>query len=302
MRVAACAVAVLLLAVAAASPVDAKPSKLFPETRKAVREMAHDTLIEADHTTAEMLREARRLVRETGDAAGGLLGPAPGLPALPTPPRNGQLEVRAVMTQPGFQGMDDVLAVLWIGASSGTWTGAYWLESDDGMVLPNLLEVGEEGLLLFMYGGSLSLDDSVEGARYRFLGIDGAMRSHALPDIPLLPGQPVLDKVSLAGADASTRGEAPEALLLAPWNTMPQDVTMGITLLSNGDTVEDFTIAGCQDPEASVTEAGCRLLYVLELTPDVTDLELWHLDATGARVVDETHDRLALQMGVSFAG
>lgn len=300
MRAAAVSVVLCFLVLAVASPVEAKP---FPQAQAAARHMVRDTLQDADHTTAKLLREAHGMIREARENATALL-PSPGspaLPALPAPPQNAPLEVRAVMTQPGFQGQDDILAVLWIGATSGTWTGAYWVQSDDGMVFPNLLEVNEEGLLLFMYGGSLSLDDSIDDASYHFLGIDGAHVTTKIPSIPLLDGVPVLDRVSLAGADASSRGKAPEALFLAPWNTMAENVTMGVTLLDDGVAREEFTIAGCDDPSATVTEAGCRLIYVLELAPEITDLELWHLDADGNRIVDETHDRLSLEMGVTYS-
>lgn len=284
-------VAFCLLAVAAA-PAEAKP---FPKTRKAVHETVKEVLVEADEDGAEALARAQALLEDAASMLDGAGGLVPTLAAQPT------LEVRASFVQPGFQGRDDVLSVTWVGASEGVWTGVHWLLSDDGMVRPNLLEVTEEGLLLYMFGGSLSLDDKIEGASYHFLGLDGREVVHELPTIPLLADVPVLDKVSLAGGDASARGKAPEAILLSPWNTMGDAVTMGITLRSGDKTLQEFTLSDCDDPSATQTAAGCRLLYVLELRPDVTHVELWHLDEEVGRVVDETHERHDLERGVTFA-
>lgn len=289
-------VAVLaVLFVAASLPAEAHP---LPKTEKAVREVVKDTLAEVDQDGADLLIMAHKLVKEARKATG--IGEIP-VPGLPSAPSNGRIEIRASLAQPGIQGQDETISILWLGSAGEPWTGAYWVETTEsaGVVIPSLMEIDEVGLLLFLDGGAQTNATSLT-ATYHFLGLDGRYTKHVISNIPLLASVPVLDHVEVGGAHASQRGKEPEAILLTPWNTMDRNVTMGITLLAGNSVLYEETVAGCEDWQASETEPGCRLLYVMPLTSALTRVQVWHLEPDG-RVVDRELSRAVLEGGFTFS-
>lgn len=272
MRAAApAALALALLVLAAGVPADAKPIHAGP---KIVRHTLRDT----GETAVMLLAEARALV-----------------PPLPT--RNGELEIRAVLTQPAVRGVDETMAVLWVAAKGGTWKGAYWAEGTAGNFAPHYLEIDEVGVLLYLEGAALAQGDTVD-ATYRFLGVDGRLQARPLGPIPVLGEMPVLDRVDIGGALAVEREDLP-AILITPWNLHDHDVTMGLTLRAGDDAIETYVAPACADVNATSTEAGCRLLYVLPIPAALTHLDVWHLE-DGARVVDRTLERASLLAGETF--
>lgn len=275
-------------------PAEAHP---FPKTEKVAREIVRDTLADTDAGGEKMLKLAQKLVRQAKRAADGL--GVPPLPALPET-TTGALEIRATLVQPGVRGHDFLLGAMWLGASEDHWTGAYWIETDmGGSVFPNLIDLNENGVLMYVDGGGLVAGDSVD-VTYHFLGFDGVHTVHPLGEIPMFSDMPVLDRVDIGGAHASARGEEPEALLITPWNLFDHRVTMGITLSSEHGTLDDITIAGCADFEATQTEPGCRLLYVVPFGAALSSVSVWYLNAEGERVVDRELTRGELLAGTTF--
>jgi hypothetical protein len=128
----------------------------------------------------------------------------------------------------------------------------------------------------------------------------GRYVQHDVGRIALLDATPVHDRADVGGA-AATPGSAtlPAALFVTPWNLFESVVTMGRTLLAENATLETIVAADRDDPQATSTAAGCRLLYALLLEPSFTSLQVWHLDE-GARVVDRELTRGQLLAGVTF--
>lgn len=285
--------------VVTALPVDAKPGAPLPKTEKAAKAMARDVLQDTDDTSAKLLAKARKLLRTVRDDAAGAVPPVPGLPPLPTTAQ-GALEVRASLVQPGVLGVDMLVGAIWVGASEHYWTGVYWAESDGaGQLTPRAVDLGTEGTILFVEGGALATGAAVN-ITYHFLGLDGRHVVHALGAIPIYGATPLLDRVDVGGAHASSSGGDHEALLITPWNLFGRNVTMGLTSLAGDEIVDDITLTACADWEAEVVEPGCRMLYALAFPAELTSLELWYLDGSGERVVERQLTRAELLAGVIF--
>lgn len=278
-------------------PAEAHP---LPKTEQATRELVKDVLADTDESGAKMLRDAKKLLRTIKGTVDGVgVPPLPGTPALPST-EQGALEIRTTLVQPGVRGHDMTLGAMWLGSSHAYWTGVYWIESDGaGQVLPNVMDVNENGLILFVDGGSLALGESVN-VTYHFLGLDGQHIVQPLGAIPILPAMPVLDRMDLGGAHASTRGKDPEAIFLTPWNLYDHNVTAGMTIFGGDEVLEEEIITACADWQAQVIEPGCRLLYLLPLADAATSLQLWSLDADGERIVEREVTRAQLEAGVTF--
>lgn len=277
-----------LFLVVSALPAQAHP---FPKTQQAARELVKDVLADTDESGAKLLRTAHRMVRDLQ----GTVPPTPGLPET----KQGELEIRATLVQPGVLGKDMTLGVLWIGASEAYWTGVYWIESDGaGQKAPSVIDVNEQGLLLFVDGGSLAGASSVD-ITYHFLGVNGVHAVQRLGEIPLLAQTPVLDRVDVGGARA-TSGEENDIVFLTPWNLYDHNVTAGITILGGSEVLVDETITACGDWQAEVIEPGCRLLYALPFGDAATALRLWSLDGQGERRVEREISRADLLRGVTF--
>lgn len=285
---------VALLLLVSALPAEAHP---FPKPEQATREAARDVLADTDDSGAKMLRDARKLLRTLAGTVDGAT-----LPPIPAPPEteSGALEIRSTLVQPGVKGQDMTLGAMWLGSTNAYWTGVYWVESDGaGQVLPKVLDVNENGLIMFIEGGALARGASVN-VTYHFLGLDGQHVVHRLGAISLLDEMPVLDKMDLGGAHASSRGKQPEAVFLTPWNLYAHNVTAGITILAGDDVLEDEIITACADWEAQVIEPGCRLLYLMPLADAATSLHLWSLDEHGERLIERVLARGELEAGVTF--
>lgn len=230
--------------------VPAAVSSPLPETRAALRHVVRDTLGEADQSGADAIERA------------GALLPRPLLPRLV---RDESLEALATFTQPAVRGQDDLLAAVWIAPTASSWSGAYWIESEAGMVTPRTLTVGREGALLAVYGGSLALTDALH-VTFHFLGPNGTAWAHAAPSIDVLDATPTRDRVDLGGALATRHGraDAPELVFFTPWNVLDHEVRMGYTLLDDaGEPLETTLVGGCADASAEMSEAGCRPLYIV---------------------------------------
>lgn len=256
-RLAPAVLALLLLAAllptAAAGPV--------PQTEAALRHVVKDTLREADHAGAQLVREAHAL--------------APS-PLLPLPDRSGGLETLALFTQPAVRGADDLLAAAWIAPTKASWSGVYWIESEAGVVTPRSLTVGADGALLTLYGGSLAVTDAVQ-VSFRFLGPNGTVWSLDAPTLDVLDATPVRERVDFGGAVATSHGRAglPELVLFSPWNVLGHDARMGFTLArADGTPVATAVVGGCADPADETSEAGCRPLY-LAMRSDAETLSVW---------------------------
>lgn len=287
---AATVVAVALLVTTV--PAEAHP---LPKTEEASRELVGNVLADVDTTGAKMLRHAQKLVKAAQRQ----------LDALPLPEGPGAtigaLEVRAVLTQPGVRGVDQLLGALWLGASEGHWTGVYWVESNGaGSVFPTFADVDEMGVILYLDGGTLATGSSVN-VTYHFLGLDGSYTKRDLGEIRILDEMPVLGRADVGGAHASARGEEPEAMLITPWNLFDHNVTMGVTLFGGTSVLDDITVTACGDFEARETEPGCRLLYVLPFEAGLTHVTVWHLDENGDRVDDRTLPRATLLRGFTWS-
>lgn len=282
------ATSLAFLLVVSALPAEAHP---LPKTEQATREIVKDVLTDTDGSGAKLLRTAWRMVRDLQRA----VPPTPGLPET----KQGELEIRATLVQPGVLGQDMTLGMMWIGASEAYWTGVYWIESDGaGQKAPNVMDVSEQGLLLFVDGGSLSGTSSVD-ITYHFLGLNGVHVVHELGEIPLLAQTPVLDRVDVGGARA-TSGEENDIVFLTPWNIYDHNVTAGITIVGGSDVLVDETITACGDWQAEVIEPGCRLLYALPFGDAATAVRLWSLDEDGERRVEREISRADLLRGVTF--
>lgn len=281
------AFAIVALLVLAGVPADAKP---FPNTREAARDLARDVLDDADSDGAKLLRDAQRLVKTARETVGGL-----GLTGLV---ENGALEARVSLAQAGVREVDELIAVVWVGADSGRWAGAYWIETNTGARSPNLLEIGEEGTLLLLDAGPLAVADHVD-ITYHFLGIDGVHTTHHVGTAPMLDATPVLDRAEFGAGVGSTRGEWPEIFLVSPWNLFDRNMTLGLTLYGGEEVLEDLIVAGCADALAQETEPGCRLLYLGAFRPEFTSVALWHLEE-GERVLDCELTRADLEAGYQF--
>lgn len=264
-----------ILVVAAGMPADAKPRHAPHHAPKVVRH----ALAETGEGAAALLNEARSL-----------------LPLLPA--RNGDLEIRAVLTQPAVRGQDETMAIVWIAAREGAaWKGAVWADGATGSAAPNYVELDEVGVLLYLDGALLARDGVVD-ATYHFLGVDGKHHALALGPIPVLETMPVLDRIDLGGAIAVEREDLP-AILVTPWNLFDQNVSMGLTLRAGDRALESLSAPACADLAATHTEPGCRMLYVLPLDDALTHLDVWHMQG-GARVVDRTLERGELLAGATF--
>lgn len=289
MRLALPALAVVATLILAGVPVDAKP---FPKTREATRAFAHDVLDEADSDGAKLLREAQSLVRTLRETVGGL--------GLPGPIENGALETRLSLAQPGIRGGDEIISAVWIGADTGRWSGAYWIETNTGARSPNFIEIDEEGTLLLLDAGPLAVADHVD-ITYHFLGVDGVHTTRYVGSAPMLDASPVLDHADFGAGVASARGEAPEILLVSPWNLHDRNMTLHMTLHAGDDVLDEVTVVGCADALAQETEPGCRLLYLGLFAPELTSISLWHADkTTGERVIDRALTRDELLRGYQF--
>lgn len=268
------AIVLALLVVAAGVPADAKPRP----GHHAMKLVRH-ALAETEEGAATLLTDARAL-----------------LPRLPA--RNGDLEVRAVLTQPAVRGEDETMAIVWLAAREGAaWKGAVWADGATGSVAPSYLELDEVGVLLSLEGTALARDGLVD-ATYHFLGVDGKHRALALGPIPVLDTMPVLPRVDVGGAIAVEREDLP-AILVTPWNLLERNVTMGLTLRAGDVALDTLTAPACADLDATHTEPGCRHLYVLPLDDTLTHVDLWRME-DGARVVDRTLERAELLAGVTF--
>lgn len=288
-----------LLLVVSALPAEAK---LLPKTEKATREFVHDVLVDTDESGAKMLRTAKKMVRALQDEAD-KLPPVPGLPPAPEPPttEQGELEIRLTLTQPGVKGQDMTLGAMWIGSSRAYWTGVYWAEGGDaGEIVPNVMDVNEGGLVLFVDGGSLATGNAIN-VTYHFLGLNGVHVVHKLGEIPILAQMPAVDRIDVGAAAASDRAEGIDYLFLTPWNLYDHNVTAGITILNGDEILHDETITACGDYTAEVMEPGCRLLYAMPFADEATTLQLWSLDENGERVIEREIARDALLLGVTFA-
>ena len=286
MRAVACSVVLLVLLASAGTTALAQP---FPKSAAAAKHVVRDTLRDADQTAADALLAAHKLVRDMRK----------GIPTLPS--AEGDIEVRAVLKQPGIQGRDELLSAMWVGADAGTWRGVYWIVSSEGTTFPGLLEVDQNGILLMLDGGRFALGDRID-ATYHFLDLDGRHTTRDMGRFPLLPATPTVGRADLGGAIA-TEGSAshPPAILLSPWNLFGANATIGVTLRAGDAELESVTAPACGDIEATETEPGCRLLYALPLAPELTTLEVWHLEG-GERVVDRELTRAELIAGYTFAG
>lgn len=279
-----------LILMLSAVPAEAK---LLPKTRGEAQGLVRDVLEDTDASGAKMLRAARKMVR-------GLQETAPPVPDLPTT-EQGTLEIRTTLVQPGVRGKDMMLGALWVGASRAYWTGVYWIESDvGGQKAPQLLDVNENGLLLFVDGGSLAPGASLN-VTYHFLGANGKHVVHALGEIALLETTPVLDRIDVGGAVASS-GEEPDVLFLTPWNLYDHNVTAGVSILAGDEVLDEETMTACGDWEAEVMEPGCRLLYAFPFDRAATSLRIWSLGADGERRIEREISRSDLLDGVTFAG
>lgn len=240
-------------------------------------------LVQAHADDAARLAQAERLVAQAR--------------ALAPLPAGGSLEIRASFAQPGVRGEDHVVAALWIAARSDDWAGAYWIDSDAGVLRPNLATLDAGGSILLVDAGRLALGAEAN-LTFHFLGLDGRRVDHRIERIPMLDGVPTIGRVDVGGIAATTRGEEPEALFVTPWNLMGAPVAMGMTLRAGDATLSDIAVGGCADPDAPVSEHGCRPLYILRLAPEASHLDLWHVDEEGVRVVDATYDRAQMEAGV----
>lgn len=294
MRAVAALLAIAVVLVAAGTPALAHP---FPKTEKAVREIRHETLDGADEDLAGALLAARDLVREARKAAKDVVLPT--LPGLPGP--GPAIEVRASLKQPGIQGQSETLHYAWVGAASGAWRGAYWIQSSEGTTTPGLTEIDQNGVVFALTGGALSTASSVQ-VTYHFLALDGAYTVHEVGSIPLLPEPPETGRADVGGAHA-TPGSAshPASILLTPWNLVGRNATIGLTLLADGAELASHTAPACEDIEATETEPGCRLLYALPLDASLTSVQVWHLE-NGSKVVDRELTRAQLLAGHIYAG
>ena len=281
-----------VLLIASVLPAEAHP---LPKTEQATRELVRDVLADTDHHGAKLLREAKKLLRELNATLPGV--PAP--PPLPTT-EQGALEIRATLVQPGIRGQDETLGVMWIGASKAYWTGVYWIESDSaGQKHPNVMDVNEHGALLFVDAGALATGASTN-ITYHFLGVNGIHIVHELGEIALLDETPVLDRVDVGGASASS-GRELDVVFLTPWNLYDHNVTAGMTILAGDAVLEEETITACADWQLELMEAGCRILYAFPFDDAATSLQLWSLDENGARKLEREMSRAELLAGVTFA-
>lgn len=257
-----------------------------PRVREAAPQVV-DVVLDVVDTRAEAMAErAERLVAR----ARGPLGLVPSM-------QDG-VEVRVAMVQPVLRGDDDIAAALWIAADGALWTGAYWVESDAGISAPNLIQLDGEGSVLLLEAGEHAKGVHIH-ATLHLLGVDGVATRHALTPIPVLDALPTTGGAEAGGAAASARGEGNEALFITPWNLAGGPRVMGMTLRAGGAILSDIRVGGCENPAAKESERGCRPLYVLRFAPELTHVELWHVE-NGVRVVDRTLPRDALLAGLTF--
>lgn len=267
---------------AAALPAEAKPG---PKLDRAAWKLVKATLRAGDATTDDALALAARLVEDAGVAG-----------ALPAPQA---LELRATLAQPAVRGQDDLLATVWA-ASPGGWRGAYWIESEAGSTSPALLALDDQGTMIGAFGGA-NLAASFVRVVFHFLSQDGEHTDHAARTTLALDAAPVTGAADVGGAALSERGRAPEALLVTPWNLVGRATSIGFTLRAGDAQLRDVPATACADLSAREVEPGCRALYVVPFPDEATAIDVWHLDAQGARIVDRTIARAELAAGVSYA-